>query len=125
MARYFVSGAGFTTGVDRHIPLGFVFNTHLDDAPRGWQSPPDPHLLKTMDEPARKALQAAIDAKRAQSHGDAHGLPGGSGALRSGGHNDRRSRAALGGAESSPSRSRKRAPPSSRSPRAGSISCRW
>ena len=83
MARYFVSGAGFTyrssTGVDRHISHGFVFDTDLDDAPRGWQPPPDADLLKPMDEPARKALQAAIDAKRAQSHGDAHGLPGGLG----------------------------------------------
>ena len=81
MARFFVAGAGFTyrssTGVDRHIPHGFVFDTDLDDA--GWQPPPDADLLKPMDEPARKALQAAIDAKRAQSHGDAHGLPGGLG----------------------------------------------
>ena len=67
MARFFVAGAGFTyrssTGVDRHIPHGFVFDTDLDDAPRGWQPPPDADLLKPMDEPARKALQAAIDAK--------------------------------------------------------------
>ena len=43
----------------------------------GWQPPPDYDLLKPMDEAARKALQASIDAKRAESRGDAHGLPGG------------------------------------------------
>jgi hypothetical protein len=32
-----------------------------------------------MNEPARKALQAAIDARRAACGGDAQGLPGGFG----------------------------------------------
>ena len=81
MARYFVAGQGLTfrssTGVDRHIPHGFVFDTTLDDAPPGWIPPPDADLLWPMDEPARKALQAAIDAKRAACGRDAQGLPGG------------------------------------------------
>ena len=79
--RFFVSGQGFTY-VDQHgnaqmIGRGHVFDTTLDEAPAGWQPPPDYDLLKPMDEAARKALQASIDAKRAESRGDAHGLPGG------------------------------------------------
>ena len=83
MARYYVSGAGLTyrssIGVDRHIGRGFFFDTELDDAPPGWTPPPDADLLRPMDEPARKALQAAIDAKRAECGGDAQGLSGGLG----------------------------------------------